>query len=70
MIYSAYPFFFLFQIASQLLHLNIHDFTLLNISIFKIPSSILIFSITYRFGRQFMNRNIGRSIQNDDITTK
>ena len=40
------------------------------ISTFQIPSSMLIFSITYRFGRQFTNRNIGRSIQNDDITTK
>ena len=48
-----------------------HNFKGLNqISTFKIPSSMLIFSITYRFGRQFTNRNVGHSIKNEDIITK
>ena len=40
------------------------------ISTYRLPTSRLCISLVYRFGKQFRSRNIGRTIINEDITTK
>lgn len=40
------------------------------ISTYRLPTSRLYISLVYRFGKQFRSRNIGRTIINEDITTK
>ena len=40
------------------------------ISTYRLPTSRLYISVVYRFGKQFRSRNIGKTIINEDITTK
>lgn len=40
------------------------------LSTYRLPTSRLYISLVYRFGKQFRSRNIGRTIINEDITTK
>lgn len=40
------------------------------ISTYRLPTSRLYISVVYRFGKQFRSRNIGKTIVNEDITTK
>lgn len=37
---------------------------------YSLPISRLVLSFAYRIGKQFKSRNVGRTIDNDDITTK
>lgn len=40
------------------------------ISTYRLPTSRLYISLVYRFGKQFRSRSVGRTIINEDITTK
>lgn len=40
------------------------------ISTYRLPTSRLYLSLVFRFGKQFRSRNVGRTITNEDITTK